>query len=571
MFPSQLFLRHTTSVVLLLSVMSLLLHAEISLSDVFRYRVPYFLANDHPILHSIVRITWGHWIIPCDDPKPSFSISAYDDTGMLRGTINLPWQDGPGGCGKIVEFNSHDLENGNADIGMTGIGPGEGDWQLIIESQFPTHVSSYFSTEDHFLIPMHDVVPPGNYYADSDYHITTFYVGDAKHESYLRIINPNDYPVLFKIRSQDDVLVGAMDSSHWIHLEAHEVITITATDLETYNPAWENRSQGYQGMLNDPGYPVDRLRIYFKVWDATTNSQYNDSHINQLHPLIVMNLMEDSETGLIANLSTLPEMAVRANDEVDTTESDISDTPDDETASFNIAFQFSDEVPQSVQDSLNRAATKWESIIIGDLPAYDLAIARGSCNGSAGYEGQVDDLLVFVSFRYLGGLSAAVGRADVCVSSNRGSGGSLLPVASWITVNKDATSDWSVMTPLFDAIMKHELGHALGFAPQILQASGYMRYAPSNHFAGPLAVQAFNSQGGSGYDGNSVPMKGDSDHWDDNVMGGEIMASGIAKQSVISIITVQTFADLGYEVDTTAAEHFYLYLPGSLNDPRARR
>ena len=160
-----------------------------------------------------------------------------------------------------------------------------------------------------------------------------------------------------------------MDSSHWIHLEAHEVITITATDLETYNPAWENRSQGYQGMLNDPGYPVDRLRIYFKVWDATTNSQYNDSHINQLHPLIVMNLMEDSETGLIANLSTLPEMAVRANDEVDTTESDISDTPDDETASFNIAFQFSDEVPQSVQDSLNRAATKWESIIIGDLPA----------------------------------------------------------------------------------------------------------------------------------------------------------------------------------------------------------
>lgn len=57
--------------------------------------------------------------------------------------------------------------------------------------------------------------------------------------------------------------------------------------------------------------------------------------------------------------------------------------------------------------------------------------------------------------------------------------------------------------------------------------------------------------------GVAVPMADNSSHWHDDVLSGEIMAPSVASSSVISRITVQALADLGYEVDVSAAETYY--------------
>ena len=154
-----------------------------------RHHVPYFLSANHPTLHSIVRLTWRS----CRT-GPEFRVDAYDDSGAFRGTLKIPYSHGPNGCGEIVEFNSFDLENGNPNKGFIGVGQGVGDWQLFIESTHPVvKVSSYVSTEDGFMVPMHDTVP---FHEDTDgRHITTFNFADAEHEGRLRIINPNDLSI----------------------------------------------------------------------------------------------------------------------------------------------------------------------------------------------------------------------------------------------------------------------------------------------------------------------------------------------------------------------------------------
>ena len=532
---------------------ALLLDSAWSDAHITRHHIPYFLSTNHDSLHSVIRLTWAS----CSS-KPNFLIRAYDDSGVFRGMLDIPWSEGPRGCGEIVEFNSDDLENGNLDKGIIGIGQGEGDWQLFIEADAPyVSVSSYVSTEDGFLITMHDTVPFYDY-RDS-YHVTTFNFADAVHESRLRIINPNDTPIFVSIMGQWDTLVGSYDHGQWIPMEPHQVLTLTAEDLETYNPEWHVYHPGVgrvpgEGVIGEPfevqpgeepphaWTPMGQWRLYIQGWDA--DSQKGNQY--EIVPLIVMNLMEDAATGLLANLSTRPDTST-------TIVRDTEPVADNFAENFDLDFVFADDVPSSVRSSFQRAAYRWESVVVGDLMAENVSIARGECGGSQGYIGEVDDLLVFVSMGYLGGRSGPVGRANVCRSSIRGNHDALLPVAGWVLINRDARNSWNSVTESFDAIVTHEIGHALGFTTSILGASGYLRYYPTRHFAGPLARQAFIDQGGETYTGAFVPMA-DGSHWHDDTLSGEIMAPSIAKSSVISHITVQALADLGYEVDLSAAE-----------------
>ena len=211
---------------------------------------------------------------------------------------------------------------------------------------------------------------------------------------------------------------------------------------------------------------------------------------------------------------------------------DRREAPAISSSDFNIDFVFAPNVPVPVQGSFYTAADKWESIITGDLPSQDVSVYYGECGGSQGYIGNVDDLLIFVSMGNLGGRSGPVGRANVCVSALRG-GNTPLPVVGWVRINQDASDDWDTVTELFDAIVTHEIGHVLGFNSSTLYGSGYMRFHPSRHFAGPLANEAFDEQGGASYKGATVPMA-DSSHWHDDVLSGEIMAPSIASSSVIS-------------------------------------
>jgi len=80
------------------------------------------------------------------------------------------------------------------------------------------------------------------------------------------------------------------------------------------------------------------------------------------------------------------------------------------------------------------------------------------------------------------------------------------------------------------------------------------------HFAGPLATAAFDAAGGLAYPGGKVPLEDKIPlvgiHWRLRVIPGDIMTPGGG--ALLTAITIQTLADLGYEVDVSKADPYTL-------------
>ena len=119
---------------------------------------------------------------------------------------------------------------------------------------------------------------------------------------------------------------------------------------------------------------------------------------------------------------------------------------------------------------------------------------------------------------------------------------------------------------VLEMVVLHELGHALGFGTawteKLLKESSASNPEADTHFAGPLAIKAFNEAGGEDYEGNKVPVAngGDDGHWRSSVLGNELMGSHVDADYpyFLSAITIQSLGDLGYTVDPSKADPFTL-------------
>ena len=154
------------------------------------------------------------------------SIEAWDDAGTYRGPVTLSIR-----ANETVHFNSVDLEDGNADKGLSeGIeAPVMGDWRLRLSSTLALDVLAYIRTEDGFLTSMHDVVPG----TGAGLRAVTFNPGNNdKQVSSLRLINPGDAAAEVTIEGTDDK--GASPGSAVVlSLEAGASRTLTARELES--------------------------------------------------------------------------------------------------------------------------------------------------------------------------------------------------------------------------------------------------------------------------------------------------------------------------------------------------
>ena len=120
-------------------------------------------------------------------------------------------------------------------------------------------------------------------------------------------------------------------------------------------------------------------------------------------------------------------------------------------------------------------------------------------------------------------------------------------------------------------VVLHEMGHVLGIGT-IWSRLGLLRdpasetEAPDTHFTGPLAIEAFDEAGGTGYRGAKVPVENRggpgsrNGHWRETVLRTELMTPSVrvGGSSPLSAITIQSLADLGYSVDTTVADPYRL-------------
>ena len=205
----------------------------------------------------------------------------------------------------------------------------------------------------------------------------------------------------------------------------------------------------------------------------------------------------------------------------------------------------------NVIEASNRAAARWEQIIVGDLSD----------------QGAIDDFEITVQAGLLGGGDDGAGgvlaNAGPDLLRSASDANPFLPYTASTGVDMADAGDVEALTE----IMIHEFGHALGFVSGVLSSFNYIDGA--GNFIGPNALSEYNQivPGAS-----SVPMQtSTSSHWDETAFGTEIMTPFYNVNSVVSTLTVGAFEDIGYTVDYSKADVYTspsgagLFPPGAIS------
>lgn len=254
---------------------------------------------------------------------------------------------------------------------------------------------------------------------------------------------------------------------------------------------------------------------------------------------------------------------------------------------FDIEVVFLDNGTPSQDNIIREAAERWESIIARGAENYDFSVSTAA-NYPADecFEGQplvadvVDDLRVWVTIDSIDGRGGAVASAGPCWARPIQFTDSdviwLEAVLGRIRLDEADAAALEARGQLL-SVAVHEMAHVLGFGT-LWELKGMLRNpsVPSSpnadtHFAGPLAIAAFDAAGGTTYMGGArVPVEsgarpGSSDgHWRESVFGIEIMTPFLAPGTEpLSLVTIESLADLGYGVDLTEAESYALSSAGA--------
>lgn len=258
----------------------------------------------------------------------------------------------------------------------------------------------------------------------------------------------------------------------------------------------------------------------------------------------------------------------------------ISNAPDPDTYNIEIVW-IGEEPDASIVEATKAAAARWERVITGDLPdrRFQDVVTVDDLFDNGDYEqlfGYVDDLLIYLRFTPIdgkGGTLAYAGPYLIRPSSS-------LPYMGDITFDTDDLADISPVA-LHDTIL-HEMGHVLGFGSSLWKRLNLLKNPsldsnrepilppPDTHFSGFEAIAAFDAVGGAGYSGAKVPVENEEGgegtqdgHWRDSVIGPKELMDGFGNPEAtthdpMSLITIQSLADLGYVVDESQADPYFL-------------
>ena len=166
-------------------------------------------------------------IINNSDRAGEVTITAIDDEGERHRPVTLSLE-----ARAAQHFNSEDLEDGNPDKGLSGgVGKGDGNWRLKLETNLDIEHLAYIRTEDGFVTNMHEVaaeIPEGS----NRYHVPFLNPGsNTAQVSKLRLINPGSGDASIEITGVDDD--GRTLGSVSLDLDAGMARILTASELES--------------------------------------------------------------------------------------------------------------------------------------------------------------------------------------------------------------------------------------------------------------------------------------------------------------------------------------------------
>ena len=236
---------------------------------------------------------------------------------------------------------------------------------------------------------------------------------------------------------------------------------------------------------------------------------------------------------------------------------------------FQIELVFATPVTRTQEAVFVRAAERWMTILAStELPDVSANRTLG-CGGDPTFRRDVetiDDLMIVAAVAEIDGPHGTLAAATPCWVRS----GTRLPFYGAMKFDVADLNRLERTGDLEDVIL-HEMGHVLGIGT-VWTDLGLLRHpasdaeSPDTHFTGALAIEAFNEAGGAGYRGAKVPVENTggpgsrNGHWRQTVLGTELMTPYLASGDAdpLSAITVQSLADLGYEVDLTLADPYRL-------------
>lgn len=249
----------------------------------------------------------------------------------------------------------------------------------------------------------------------------------------------------------------------------------------------------------------------------------------------------------------------------------------DTTFKIEIRYYGPSPSPQ-VQAAFDAARARIEAMITADLPSTNLVNVNLADANTCGVPGVtvnevVDDLVIYATIKTIDGVGKVQASSGPCLVRSS----SKLPALGKMEMDVDDLNSLSASSRL-NAVVLHEMLHVLGFGT-IWEDVTPVRLTGANttdsRFSGPLAIQGCVEAGGTAICAGGVPVEscvgiagcgeGTRDsHWREPTFGPELMTGFVAAPGVpmpLSVMSVQSFADLGYTVTTAAADSYKI--PGT--------
>lgn len=234
---------------------------------------------------------------------------------------------------------------------------------------------------------------------------------------------------------------------------------------------------------------------------------------------------------------------------------------EEEPESFNITLMGVEALPikgwQRV--AIEQAVKRWEQVITEGFPdARDVPDV-----------GDLDDVLI--EFKYSPHRAVnrdnqhemvlAGARPTRYREVNRGA----VPFRGEITLYPALVETSALTNEEWESIIIHEIAHVLGFSDNPDPLGGFkglrMMTQMNNkkYFTGPLAAEAyreilFQRESKNMSPDMLVPLDNDGTHWDGEALKWDIMTPRHIRGAVLSAVTIQAMADIGYTVDVSKAE-----------------
>jgi hypothetical protein len=247
---------------------------------------------------------------------------------------------------------------------------------------------------------------------------------------------------------------------------------------------------------------------------------------------------------------------------------------------FQVSVRFLGPTPSTeVVQAFEAAKARWAGVIRETIGTMDVRLTQGSCGSpDSTHVETITDVMILAEIDSIDGPGSILGQAGPCLFRRLPSG-RVMPL---LGVMQFDSADMRTMatTGRLQNVIAHEMGHVLGIgttwssffnngSPLAVQGGSDPRYS------GPSGVLASAGMGFTGLSVNDlgsvllerVPLENTGgagtvgSHWRRSVFGNELM-NGFAGSGLqpLSLLTVQAMADMGYVVNTSAAEPWGQFL-----------